>query len=125
VLVTYATRRTPSQAIDHEAHEAHEGHEERKKPSSCGVVGDFGEDRGMCLVETVIGTIAPDWKVVPLKDVAEKPQYGLTAKAAQSGDIKFLRITDITERGVNWTTVPSQRTPKTNRNRPRPRKLGG
>ena len=51
----------------------------------------------MSLVETEIGSIAPDWKVVRLKDVAEKPQYGLTAKAATSGDIKFLRITDITD----------------------------
>jgi hypothetical protein len=58
----------------------------------------------MSLVETDIGTIAPDWKVVPLKDVAEKPQYGLTAKAAKSGDTKFLRITDITDQGVNWAT---------------------
>ena len=60
----------------------------------------------MSLVETEIGSIAPDWKVVRLKDVAEKPQYGLTAKAATSGDIKFLRITDITDQRVNWATVP-------------------
>jgi len=60
----------------------------------------------MNLVETEIGTIAPDWKIVSLKDVAEKPQYGLTAKAAKTGDTKLLRITDITEQGVNWTTVP-------------------
>lgn len=66
----------------------------------------------MSLVETEIGTIAPDWKVVPLKDVAEKPQYGLTAKAAKSGDIKFLRITDITDQGVNWSTVPFCSAPK-------------
>jgi type I restriction enzyme, S subunit len=66
----------------------------------------------MSLVETDIGTIAPDWKVVPLKDVAEKPQYGLTAKAAKSGDTRFLRITDITEQGVNWATVPFCSAPK-------------
>ncbi len=50
--------------------------------------------------------VAQDWKHVKLKDVAEKPQYGLTASAAQTGQVKFLRITDITERGVNWDTVP-------------------
>ena len=66
----------------------------------------------MSLVETDIGTIAPGWKVVPLKDVAEKPQYGLTAKAAKSGDTRFLRITDITEQGVNWATVPFCSAPK-------------
>ena len=66
----------------------------------------------MTLVETDIGSIATDWKVVPLKDVAEKPQYGLTAKAAKSGDTKFLRITDITDQGVNWATVPYCSAPK-------------
>ena len=80
-------------------------------PPSC-LEGDSGEDRGMSVVETDIGTIAPDWKVVPLKDVAEKPQYGLTAKAAKSGDTQFLRITDITDQGVNWATVPFCSAPK-------------
>jgi hypothetical protein len=44
------------------------------------------------LIETEIGTIAPNWKVVPLSEVAEKPQYGLTAKAAtrvaEAGDVR-------------------------------------
>ena len=66
----------------------------------------------MSLVETEIGSIAPDWKIVRLKDVAEKPQYGLTAKAAKSGDTKFLRITDITDQRVNWATVPFCSAPK-------------
>ena len=66
----------------------------------------------MSLVETEIGTIAPEWKVVPLKDVTEKPQYGLTAKAAKSGDTQFLRITDITDQGVNWSNVPYCSAPK-------------
>ncbi len=66
----------------------------------------------MSLIETDIGTIAPDWKVVPLKDVAGKPQYGLTAKAAKSGNTQFLRITDITDQGVNWATVPFCSAPK-------------
>ena len=77
-----------------------------------GSEGDFGEDRGMNLIDTDIGTIAPDWKIVSLKDVAEKPQYGLTAKAAKSGDTQFLRITDITDQGVNWATVPYCSAPK-------------
>ncbi len=56
--------------------------------------------------QTEIGLIPESWEVVPLKNVAEKPQYGLTAKAEKSGVLKFLRITDITDYGVNWTTVP-------------------
>jgi type I restriction enzyme S subunit len=56
--------------------------------------------------QTEIGPVPESWKVVPLKRVAEKPQYGLTAKAAKSGTTKFLRITDITDEGVNWSTVP-------------------
>ena len=66
----------------------------------------------MSLVQTEIGTIAPDWKVVQLKDVAEKPQYGLTAKSVNLGDTKFLRITDITDHGVNWDAVPYCVAPK-------------
>ena len=37
---------------------------------------------------------------------------GLTAKSAKSGDTKFLRITDITDQGVNWATVPFCSAPK-------------
>jgi len=68
--------------------------------------GSLSHSLDKALRETEIGTIAPDWKVVPLSEVAENPQYGLTAKAAKSGNVQFLRITDITSRGVNWETVP-------------------
>ena len=50
--------------------------------------------------------VAVGWKRAKLRDVAEKPQYGLTASAAKSGPVQFLRITDITERGVDWGSVP-------------------
>ena len=70
------------------------------------VEGNSEEDRRKSLVETDIGTIADDWRLVPLTEVADKPEYGLTAKAASEGSAKFLRITDITERGVNWDNVP-------------------
>ena len=53
------------------------------------------------LVETEIGTIAPEWKVAPLEDICESPQYGYTASAAEVGNVHFLRITDITDSGVN------------------------
>ena len=58
------------------------------------------------LTETEIGTIAPDWKVAPLERVCEPPQYGFTASAEDSGNVRFLRITDITDSGVKWPTVP-------------------
>jgi len=50
--------------------------------------------------------VAVGWKRAKLRDVAEKPQYGLTASAAKSGPVQFLRITDIKERGVDWGSVP-------------------
>jgi len=58
------------------------------------------------LLETEIGTIGPDWKVEPLARVCEPPQYGFTASAEEQGNVRFLRITDITDSGVKWPTVP-------------------
>lgn len=48
------------------------------------------------------------WKVVKLKDIASQIQYGYTAKAkgTESGP-RFLRITDIQDDTVEWSTVPS------------------
>jgi type I restriction enzyme, S subunit len=58
------------------------------------------------LVETEIGTIASEWKVATLESICEPPQYGYTASAEEEGNVRFLRITDITDSGVNWTSVP-------------------
>jgi len=58
------------------------------------------------LVETEIGTIAPGWKVAPIKAICEPPQYGYTASASEKGNVRFLRITDITDSGIRWATVP-------------------
>jgi type I restriction enzyme S subunit len=58
------------------------------------------------LLETEIGTIGPDWKVEQLARVCEPPQYGFTASAEEQGNVRFLRITDITDSGVKWPTVP-------------------
>lgn len=48
------------------------------------------------------------WKIVKLKDIASQIQYGYTAKAkgTESGP-RFLRITDIQDETVEWSTVPS------------------
>lgn len=55
---------------------------------------------------TKLGEIPGSWDVVELGTVCEKPQYGFTDSASQKGNTRFLRITDITENGVNWNTVP-------------------
>jgi type I restriction enzyme, S subunit len=57
-------------------------------------------------VESEIGIIASDWKLVDLGSVCEKPQYGFTASSAHIGNAKFLRITDINDLGVDWNSVP-------------------
>lgn len=47
------------------------------------------------------------WKRVELIEVCQKPQYGYTESATENPvGPKFLRITDLTDSGVNWETVP-------------------
>ena len=57
-------------------------------------------------IPTEIGMIAADWRIAPLDAVCEPPQYGFTASAEAKGNVRFLRITDITDSGVKWPTVP-------------------
>jgi type I restriction enzyme S subunit len=38
--------------------------------------------------------------------MCEHPKYGYTASAEDTGNAHFLRITDITDSGVKWATVP-------------------
>ena len=48
------------------------------------------------------------WEVKPLSDLAEAIQYGYTAKAKTDNEgIRYLRITDIQDDHVEWSTVPS------------------
>lgn len=57
--------------------------------------------------ETEVGVIPVDWDVVLVRQIAEKPQYGHTASATEKDTgVKLLRITDITEQGVLWSSVP-------------------
>lgn len=55
---------------------------------------------------TEIGEIPESWETAELIDVCDKPQYGFTDSASSKGNVRFLRITDITDQGVNWDTVP-------------------
>ena len=63
--------------------------------------------RGAPLKQTEIGEIPESWVVGRLGDHCEKPQYGYT-ESARNEPIgpKFLRITDISEYGVDWNSVP-------------------
>ena len=57
--------------------------------------------------DTALGLLPTHWQVAHLGDKCYKPQYGLTASATSNkAGPKFLRITDITEGGVNWDSVP-------------------
>ena len=49
--------------------------------------------------------IHPDWPMVELGELA-KPEYGFTESAAESGDARFIRITDIAEDGTLRTEEP-------------------
>ena len=58
-------------------------------------------------------TLPKGWRRVAIKDMADSIQYGLTASAADRKDgPRFLRITDIQDGRVDWSTVPSCDIPK-------------
>ncbi|MDD9725838.1 restriction endonuclease subunit S [Roseovarius sp. SK2] len=53
-------------------------------------------------------TLPSGWSMATLGEVASKPQYGWTTKAARNGTkLKLLRTSDITSGRVNWDTVPT------------------
>lgn len=57
--------------------------------------------------KTKIGSVPEHWRVVPMDEVIEKPQYGYTTSAVEfEVGPKFLRITDIQNDTVNWSKVP-------------------
>ncbi len=59
-------------------------------------------------VDGLFGQIPSDWEVGTVGELTEKPQYGLTATAVHNvHGPPFLRITDIQNGSVNWSSVPS------------------
>ena len=46
------------------------------------------------------------WRVTSIGSVCSKPQYGWTTSAADFGEVKLLRTTDITRGPVDWSSVP-------------------
>lgn len=68
--------------------------------------------RGEKTKETEIGKIPESWEVEQIGSYCRKPEYGLTESAVtENVGPRFLRITDITENGVRWDTVPYCRCP--------------
>jgi type I restriction enzyme S subunit len=59
-------------------------------------------------VSEVVADRSERWEVKPLSDLADAIQYGYTAKAkTDAAGIRYLRITDIQDDHVEWSTVPS------------------
>jgi type I restriction enzyme, S subunit len=57
--------------------------------------------------ETELGPLPDDWAVSSIAESCYRPEYGYTASAEKEPvGPRFLRITDIQERGVEWETVP-------------------
>jgi type I restriction enzyme, S subunit len=46
------------------------------------------------------------WTATTLGEIASQGQYGWTSKAAENGQVKYLRTTDITSGHIDWDTVP-------------------
>lgn len=46
------------------------------------------------------------WSWEAVKDISKNIQYGHTAKAADKGNAQFLRITDIQDNNIDWSSVP-------------------
>jgi type I restriction enzyme, S subunit len=51
-------------------------------------------------------TLPQSWAVSSIGALADRGQYGWTTKAAQTGEVKFLRTTDITKGSIDWSSVP-------------------
>src|SRR3989338_4263784 len=63
--------------------------------------------------ETQTDDLPPSWKQISVKDVADSTQYGYTASAIERQDgPRLLRITDIQDGRVEWSSVPSCKIPK-------------
>ena len=54
----------------------------------------------------VARAIPETWVLATVGEVCTQPQYGYTTKAANTGDLRLLRTSDITSGSINWETVP-------------------
>lgn len=46
------------------------------------------------------------WEWTTLGEICDKPKYGWTTRAAESGSVRLLRTTDITRGSIDWSKVP-------------------
>lgn len=51
-------------------------------------------------------TLPKNWTISTLGEISLPSQYGFTAKAQLSGNIHYLRTTDITSGSIDWNNVP-------------------
>lgn len=51
-------------------------------------------------------TLPKNWAISTLGEISLPSQYGFTAKAQHSGNIHYLRTTDITSGSIDWSNVP-------------------
>jgi type I restriction enzyme S subunit len=67
----------------------------------------FDQVNKVLLQETKIGPFPEHWQLKRLGDLIERPEYGLTATTTgKPAGPRFLRITDIQDGKVTWSTVP-------------------
>ncbi len=59
------------------------------------------------LISSTLSDLSAAGIAMRLEGLIERPQYGFTASASSCAGPRFLRITDITEEGVDWARVPS------------------
>lgn len=50
--------------------------------------------------------VPSNWAMASLGEVCDKPEYGWTTSAAEDGNLKLLRTTDITKPVLDWSAVP-------------------
>ena len=53
-----------------------------------------------------MSNLSQGWNVSTLGEICSKPQYGWTSKAAHSGELRYVRTTDISNGKINWEKVP-------------------
>ncbi len=62
---------------------------------------------GEVFFEPVDANLSKGWKIKSVSEISDKPQYGYTQSASNEPiGPKFLRISDIQDRSVNWNEVP-------------------
>ncbi len=67
----------------------------------------MANEEGTQFKDTILGKIPKEWNICQLGDLTTNISYGYTASATEDRvGPKFLRITDIVHRSINWDKVP-------------------